>query len=1092
MKKFWALVATAGLVMSCYDDSGLIDRIDDLDQRLTTVENLVASLNSQLDQLQELMDGKLFISGVEDKEDGTHVVTFVNTKGEMTTMVIKDGASPNVSVGQTPDGKWYWMVNGDWLLDSEGNKIPVTGERGVTPSMKIENGKWYVSYDYGVTYIECGKATGDDGDAFFKSVVLSEDGKLAYVTLADGTVITLDVYKEFGIAVDVTSALIYSGQTKKFAYVITGGDEKTCLEVLPKGNWQAEVERTDDAHGNIVVTAPNVAEVGKVILLLGDGADKTIMRTLTFVAGELHVSTSSVEVEAAGGNAEVSVTTNVDFEASLDENPSWAHLVQTKSYETRTEVVMVKVDANDLPYARQTTLTLRHEGQVVETVLLYQAKMTYSDDKMVLMVQPLERDKTVYLPVFPVNGKEFYVNWGDGSKVDTLTAGNPSHIYEDVTREYPVQVYGTLRSLSRSSKTGHYSDITEVIQWGNTGIAGLSFEYNEKLRRIPAPKGEELRAVSSCNNMFNKCKSLKEIPSGFMQGLSPKTTNFNYAFTGCESLEKLPEDLFEPFTGSILIMQLYSGCKSLKTVPPFGNVKLANDASLYNQTFKNCESLETLPENLYPASVKDAIRAKMMNSTFSGCKSLKSIPASVWTNVNWDKIERMTNTFMGCESLTSESLEFLKDTKMTYSWTGTFSGCTSLTTLPENEVEIDGQKVSVPLWKRGDDAYKAYFANKSYSYTNCFKDCINLEGYYDKIPQACGGGWDGSTEAPTIEVSATLPENRGYYMIDFNVKGKSVASAYYYLSAKAVVDEVLPKYNNSYSELCEKRGIEIETDYLNAINSTQGLTLGFDSGVPNVEYILIVSGKNMFGQSYAYKVQSTTSVPKGCQEYENFIGEWTVTSDFSVISIKNYDQHPISFDIKIEPCRVDSMYTVYGWGVTKFAQNLPMRMYFEDNKLTAWTGAHHNSVIYEGYPYSDGINYNVALNSFTRFDDGSYGVYMADGERVGEAEYSADGFQMKGVKSKYYAEQGYDVLCYGFDFCLSMGGPGWSKIFIAPEVVRDEYVIKDGDEIYAPYIMGPYTFKKKASSETTSSRTMKLNQKTLKSGKCIPVNYEVK
>ena len=71
----------------------------------------------------------------------------------MTTMVIKDGASPNVSVGQTPDGKWYWMVNGDWLLDSEGNKIPVTGERGVTPSMKIENGKWYVSYDYGVTYI---------------------------------------------------------------------------------------------------------------------------------------------------------------------------------------------------------------------------------------------------------------------------------------------------------------------------------------------------------------------------------------------------------------------------------------------------------------------------------------------------------------------------------------------------------------------------------------------------------------------------------------------------------------------------------------------------------------------------------------------------------------------------------------------------------------------------------------------------------------------------------------------------------------------------------------------------------------------------
>ena len=1090
MKKLWALVATACLVVSCYDDSGLIDRIDDLDQRLTTVENMVSSLNSQLDKLQELIDGKLFISGVDDKEDGTHVVTFVNTKGEMTTMVIKDGASPNIGVGQTPDGKWYWTVNGEYLLDSEGNKLPVTGERGVTPSMKIENGKWYVSYDYGVTYIECGKATGDDGDAFFKSVILSEDGKLAYVTLADGTVITLDVYKEFGIAVDVSSALIYSGQTKKYAYVITGGDENTCLEVLTKGNWQAEVEKTDYTHGNIAVTAPDIAEIGKVILLLGDGADKTIMRTLTFVAGELHVNTSSVEMPSTGGNAEIEVTTNVDYEASLDDNPSWAHLVKTKSYEVRTDIVVIKVDANDLPYPRQTTLTLRNEGQVVETILLYQTKVTYPDDRMVLMVKPSEKDKTVYLPVNYQNGSSYYVDWGDGSKIDTLSINTPSHVYEDIEREYPVQIYGKIRALARSSKTGHYSDVTEVIQWGDLGLVGISFEYNEKLRAIPAPKGEELRAVSSCNNMFHNCKSLKEIPSGFMKGISPKTINFNYAFSGCESLEVLPEDLFDSFTGNLVIAQIYSGCKKLKSVPSFKNVKLKDDAGLFNQTFKNCESLETLPEDFYPESIKNSIYAKIMNGTFTGCKALKKIPAGFWKNVNWNKIEQMNFTFQDCESLTSESMDFLKNTLNVYSWRSTFSGCTSLTTLPENEIEIDGQKVNVPLWKRGDDEYKAYFANRSYTYSNCFQNCINLEGYYDKIPQSCGGGWDGSTEAPTIEVTASLPENRGYYCINFNVKGKSVSNAYYYLSAKSMVDEILPKYNNSYTELCEKKGIEIEADYLNALNSSQGLTLGFDSGVPNVEYILIVAGKNMFGQSYAYKVQSTTSIPKGSQEYENFIGEWTVTSAYSVSSFEEYDRHPISFDIKIEPCRVDSMYTVYGWGVTKFTQTLPMVMYFENNKLTVWTGAHHNSVIYQGYPYSDGINYNIALNSFTRYDDGNYGVYMANGERIAEAEYSDGEFQMNGLKSEYYAEAGYNILCYGFDFCLSMGGPGWSKIFIAPETVRDEYVVKKDDNIYAPYIMGPYTFKRKASTQTSSSKTVELNQKLIDSGRCIPVKYK--
>ena len=65
---------------------------------------------------------------------------------------------------------------------------------------------------------------------------LSEDGKTAYLTLADGTVLTFEIYKEFGIAVEVPSSLIYSGQTKEYAYTITGGDENTILEVLPKGN----------------------------------------------------------------------------------------------------------------------------------------------------------------------------------------------------------------------------------------------------------------------------------------------------------------------------------------------------------------------------------------------------------------------------------------------------------------------------------------------------------------------------------------------------------------------------------------------------------------------------------------------------------------------------------------------------------------------------------------------------------------------------------------------------------------------------------------------------------------------------------------
>lgn len=251
-----------------------------MDQRLTEVEAKVASLNTQLTKLQELIDGKQFITGIEKNEDGTNVISFVNAYGELSTITLSDGKSPDISVKQAADGKWY------------------------------------VSYDHGVTYVECGKATGNDGDAFFKDARLSEDGKTAYLTLADGTVLTFEIYKEFGIAVEVPSTLIYSGQTKEYAYTITGGDKNTVLEVIPKGNWEAEVKATDEKSGVIAVTAPDLLR--------------------------------------------------------LEKSSSFS--------------------------ARETRLVLKNDGNIVESIIVYQNPVTYPDDVMVLMMQPNAKDSGECLP----------------------------------------------------------------------------------------------------------------------------------------------------------------------------------------------------------------------------------------------------------------------------------------------------------------------------------------------------------------------------------------------------------------------------------------------------------------------------------------------------------------------------------------------------------------------------------------------------------------------------------------------------------------------------------------------------------------------
>lgn len=111
----------------------------------------------------------------------------------------KDGHTPQIGVKQDADGIFYWTVDGEWLTDESGAKIPVTGkegqagskgENGITPQLKIEDGYWYVSYDGGKQWQKLGKATGEDGKDS-EGIKISEDEYNVYFDLPDGTRITI-------------------------------------------------------------------------------------------------------------------------------------------------------------------------------------------------------------------------------------------------------------------------------------------------------------------------------------------------------------------------------------------------------------------------------------------------------------------------------------------------------------------------------------------------------------------------------------------------------------------------------------------------------------------------------------------------------------------------------------------------------------------------------------------------------------------------------------------------------------------------------------------------------------------------------------
>lgn len=136
MKK--ELVMSLGLALSClacskYDDSALYDRLAKLEQRVGAIEEKVKVANEDIKTLRSLVSastqGKT-ITEVKKTDEGYDLIF-----SDKQVISIKhgrnglDGHSPKISVAQD-GGVYYWQLDGQWLLDVQGQKVRVSGETG--------------------------------------------------------------------------------------------------------------------------------------------------------------------------------------------------------------------------------------------------------------------------------------------------------------------------------------------------------------------------------------------------------------------------------------------------------------------------------------------------------------------------------------------------------------------------------------------------------------------------------------------------------------------------------------------------------------------------------------------------------------------------------------------------------------------------------------------------------------------------------------------------------------------------------------------------------------------------------------------------
>ena len=268
---------------SCdYDDDDLWSAVEGLDNRVELLEKAVDAANANIDALQKVIDAqknnvtitevKKTANGYTIKFSNGETAEIVNGKDGQNGANGQNGITPEISVKKDADGIYYWTINGDWLLDGEGQKVKAQGVDGangqdgqngqngadaVAPEVRInpETKEWEISVNGGIDWTSTGiRAEGQNGDSFFQSVDTTDPNFVVF-TLADGTQFVVAREVEFSVAFEGDPSMIFNFEETKSVKVVATNVEDYMF-VKPDG-WKASY-----AKNMLTITAPAEAAAG--------------------------------------------------------------------------------------------------------------------------------------------------------------------------------------------------------------------------------------------------------------------------------------------------------------------------------------------------------------------------------------------------------------------------------------------------------------------------------------------------------------------------------------------------------------------------------------------------------------------------------------------------------------------------------------------------------------------------------------------------------------------------------------------------------------------------------------------------------------
>lgn len=205
MKKILLLLLLPAVIFSgCTNLDEVEQRLDNHEDRITSLEIIIKQINSDIIAMKTLIDAinkNNSIVSYKHLDDSSGYELLMSDGQKIILKSGTNGKSPIISVQKHTDGVLYWTLDGKFMLDSNEKMIPAeskNGKNGTVPKMRInENNQWEVSLNNGhsweIMLDENGNpiaATGESGSVNLKitetdkTIIINYNGQVYIIEKA--------------------------------------------------------------------------------------------------------------------------------------------------------------------------------------------------------------------------------------------------------------------------------------------------------------------------------------------------------------------------------------------------------------------------------------------------------------------------------------------------------------------------------------------------------------------------------------------------------------------------------------------------------------------------------------------------------------------------------------------------------------------------------------------------------------------------------------------------------------------------------------------------------------------------------------------